>query len=215
MQTCLLDVWSVSLVLKAFSEERCFFLMQISRQRKIILKLIKSGQRNVKNFSEIYKCAYLLKMKTVTSVASAWSLSWPSESPQFLPSYGVHTQCVLSPRHWEGDEVFMAAVWEKTPMYLAVSSIEVTTNPTNTWVWRQLHVQIVRKFTGGKLQLLRWPSQMTDPTGWVLSKVLLLWVKQWVQRHSRKVSLQSQAAKRQATAVLSSASRQCLSLYPV
>lgn len=65
MQTCLLIMWSVSLVSKACGEERCFFLMQISRQREIILKLIKSGQRNVKNFSEIYKYVRLLKMKTV------------------------------------------------------------------------------------------------------------------------------------------------------
>ena len=114
------------------------------------LKLIKSGQRNVKNFSEIYKYVCLLKMKTVTSAASAWSLSWPSKSPpHFLPAAHLEQieHSVLGRRR-----SLQGGLRRKIPMYLAVFNIEVTTYPMNTQVWRQLYVQIVTKFQGGKLQ---------------------------------------------------------------
>lgn len=42
---------------KLSGEERCFFFFLDAnlKAEKIILKLIKSGQRNIKNFSENYK----------------------------------------------------------------------------------------------------------------------------------------------------------------
>lgn len=151
---------SVSLVLKAFSEERCFFLMQISRQRKIILKLIKSGQRNVKNFSEIYKYAYLLKMKTVTSVASAWSLSWPPNphiSSQVWGAHPVRAQHTAPGRRWS----LHGGCLRENPNVFGSLQYRSDHKSHNTWVWRQLHVQIVSSmeensnFWNG---LLRWPT---------------------------------------------------------
>lgn len=46
---------SVSLVFKAFRWREVLFLDANLKAEKIILKLIKSGQRNIKNFSENYK----------------------------------------------------------------------------------------------------------------------------------------------------------------
>lgn len=49
------NVRSVSLVFKAFRWREVLFLDANFKAEKIILKLIKSGQRNIKNFSENYK----------------------------------------------------------------------------------------------------------------------------------------------------------------
>lgn len=49
------NVRSVSLVFKAFRWREVLFLDANLKAEKIILKLIKSGQRNIKNFSENYK----------------------------------------------------------------------------------------------------------------------------------------------------------------
>lgn len=45
----------VSLVFKAFRWREVLFLDPNLKAEKMILKLIKSGQRNIKNFSENYK----------------------------------------------------------------------------------------------------------------------------------------------------------------
>lgn len=56
--------------------------------------------------------------------------------------------------------------------------ISVNRNSMNTQVWRQLHVQILRKLRGGKLQTFEMDLFWNIPQSELLSKVLLLWAKQ-------------------------------------
>lgn len=67
----------------------------------------------------------------------------------------------------------------------------------NTQVWRQLHVQILRKVREENSKLLRLTYSGISHIMKLLSKVLLLWAKQWLQRHSRLLSLQIQTVKLQ------------------
>lgn len=60
----------MSLVFKAFEVKRVAFLAA-SLKAENHFKAYKSGQRNIKNFSENYKYWELLKLMPVTSVASA------------------------------------------------------------------------------------------------------------------------------------------------
>lgn len=60
----------MSLVFKAFDVKRVAFL-DASLKAENHFKAYKSGQRNIKNFSENYKHWELLKLMPVTSVASA------------------------------------------------------------------------------------------------------------------------------------------------
>lgn len=56
--------------------------------------------------------------------------------------------------------------------------ISLTRNSMNTQVWRQLHVQILRKLRGGKFQTFEMDLFRSIPQSKLLSKVLLLWAKQ-------------------------------------
>lgn len=75
--------------------------------------------------------------------------------------------------------------------------ISLTKNSMNTQVWRQLRVQILRKLRGGKFQTFEMDWFRNTPLSELLSKVLWLWAKQWLQRHSRLLSRQSQAVTHQ------------------
>lgn len=102
----------------------------------------------------------------------------------------------------KGDRVFITD-FKKENSYVFGSlqyqsiGISFTRNSMNTQVWRQLHVQILRKLRGGKFQTFEMDLFRNIAQSELLSKVLLLWAKQWLQRHSRSLSLQIQAVKHQ------------------
>lgn len=77
------------------------------------------------------------------------------------------------------------------------TGISLTRNSMNTQVWRQLHVQMLRKLRGGKFQTFEIDWLRNTPTELLLSKALWLWAKQWLQRHSRLWSFQIQAVRLQ------------------
>lgn len=147
VKTC--EVWS--LVFKAFRRREVFFSWCKSQGREIILKLIKSGQRNIKNFSENYKYVSLLKLKTVTSAVSAWkSFLTLWVSPFSSELHGEHP--VLVKPSVLGKKIQSSVLlFVKENSYVFGSLqyqsivISLTRNSVNIQVWRQLASPNIKK----------------------------------------------------------------------
>lgn len=97
--------------------------------------------------------------------------------------------------------------------------ISLTRNSTNTQVWRQLHVQILRKLRGGKFQTFEIDLLRNIPHSYYQKYYyfgLSSDCKGTADRYPSDSGCQTcESSRCQTTAVFSSSSEQCLCLYPV